>query len=65
MLPMQIAVWAVVSTLTVWQMKKVFTVVCSVLLALSLAGCGWWAPGKGKAPIIGKGKAPAPVVTKG
>ena len=56
---------AVVSTLTGWQMKKVFTVVCSVLLALSLAGCGWFTPGKGKAPIIGKGKAPAPVVTKG
>jgi hypothetical protein len=46
-------------------MKKVFTVVCSVLVALSLAGCGWFVPGKGKAPIIGKGKAPAPVVTKG
>ena len=45
--------------------EKSITVVCSVLLALSLAGCGWWAPGKGKAPIIGKGKAPAPVVTKG
>jgi hypothetical protein len=44
-------------------MKKMLVVICSLVLALGLAGCGW--AGKGKAPIIGKGKAPAPVVTKG
>ena len=42
-------------------MKKMLVVICSLVLALGLAGC----VGKGKAPIIGKGKAPAPVVTKG
>ena len=42
-------------------MKKIVVVICSMMLALGLAGC----VGKGKAPIIGKGKAPAPVVTKG
>jgi hypothetical protein len=41
-------------------MKKVLVILCSVVLAVGLAGCA----GKGKAPI-GKGKAPAPVVTKG
>ena len=41
-------------------MTKFLSVICSMLLALSVAGCA----GKGKAPI-GKGKAPAPVVTKG
>ena len=41
-------------------MKKFLVVICSVVLALGLAGCA----GKGKTPI-GKGKAPAPVVTKG
>jgi hypothetical protein len=41
-------------------MNKFLAIVCSVLLALSVAGCA----GKGKAPI-GKGKAPVPVVTKG
>jgi hypothetical protein len=41
-------------------MKKVLVILCSVVLAVGLAGC----VGKGKAPI-GKGKAPAPVVTKG
>jgi len=47
-------------------MKKILVLICSVTLALSLAGCGWGPfAGKGKAPIIGKGKAPAPVVTKG
>ena len=46
-------------------MKKMLVVICSLVLALSLAGCGWGPFGKGKAPIIGKGKAPAPVVTKG
>jgi hypothetical protein len=46
-------------------MKKMLVVICSLVLALSLAGCGWGPWGKGKAPIIGKGKAPAPVVTKG
>ena len=40
-------------------MKKILVVICSMMLALGLAGC------VGKAPIIGKGKAPAPVVTKG
>jgi hypothetical protein len=39
-------------------MKKVLVILCSVVLAVGLAGC------VGKAPI-GKGKAPAPVVTKG
>ena len=42
-------------------MKRTLVVICAVMLALGLAGCGW----AGKAPIIGKGKAPAPVVTKG
>jgi hypothetical protein len=41
-------------------MKKVVVIFCSMILAAGLAGC----VGKGKAPI-GKGKAPAPVVTKG
>ena len=41
-------------------MKKVLVILCSVVLAVGLAGC----VGKGKAPI-GTGKAPAPVVTKG
>jgi hypothetical protein len=43
-------------------MNRFLAIVCSVLLALSVAGCA----GKGKTPI-GKGKAPAPVpvVTKG
>jgi hypothetical protein len=41
-------------------MNKFFAIVCSLLLALSVAGCA----GKGKAPV-GKGKAPPPVVTKG
>ncbi|HET7382941.1 MAG TPA: ABC transporter [Pseudolabrys sp.] len=40
-------------------MKKFLVVLCSVFLAFSLTACG-----KGKAPV-GKGKAPAPVVTKG
>jgi hypothetical protein len=39
-------------------MKKFLVVVCSIVLAFGLAGCA------GKAPV-GKGKAPAPVVTKG
>ena len=42
-------------------MKRTLVVICAVMLALGLAGCGW----AGKTPIIGKGKAPAPVVTKG
>ena len=42
-------------------MKRTLVVICAVMLALGLAGCGW----VGKTPIIGKGKAPAPVVTKG
>jgi len=41
-------------------MRKVMLLVITVLTAVSVAGC----VGKGKAPI-GKGKAPAPVVTKG
>jgi len=41
-------------------MKMFFVIICSAVLALGLAGCA----GKGKVPI-GKGKAPAPVVTKG
>jgi len=42
-------------------MNRILAIVCSLLLALSVAGCA----GKGKAPI-GKGKAPPPpVVTKG
>jgi hypothetical protein len=41
-------------------MKKVLVVICTVGLALSVAGCA----GKGKAPIVGKGKAPV-VQTKG
>jgi hypothetical protein len=41
-------------------MNRFLVVVCSLLLAVSVAGC----VGKGKAPI-GKGKAPAPIVTKG
>jgi hypothetical protein len=42
-------------------MKKFFAIVCSLALALSVAGC----VGKGKYPV-GKGKAPPPpVVTKG
>lgn len=41
-------------------MKTLLSLVCSVVLALSLAGCA------GKAPIgKGKGKAPPVVVTKG
>jgi hypothetical protein len=39
-------------------MKKFLVVICSVVLAFSLSGCG-----KGKAPV-GKGKAPV-VQTKG
>ena len=43
-------------------MKKFFAIVCSLALALSVAGCA----GKGKYPVGGKGKAPPPpVVTKG
>jgi len=42
-------------------MNRFLVIVCSLLLAISVAGCA----GKGKAPI-GKGKAPVPpVVTKG
>ncbi len=42
-------------------MNRFLVIVCSLLLAISVAGC----VGKGKAPI-GKGKAPVPpVVTKG
>ena len=41
-------------------MNKFLVILCSLLLALSVAGCA----GKGKTPI-GKGKAPPPVVTKG
>ncbi|MGB7102350.1 MAG: hypothetical protein WBD95_26755 [Xanthobacteraceae bacterium] len=42
-------------------MNRFLAIACSVLLAMSVAGC----VGKGKAPI-GKGKAPVPpVVTKG
>ena len=40
-------------------MKKLLVVICSLVLALGLAGC--W--GKGKAPV-GKGKAPV-VQTRG
>ena len=40
-------------------MKKIVVVICTVVLALGVAGCA----GKGKAPI-GKGKAPV-VQTKG
>ena len=40
-------------------MKKVVVLLCSLVLALGVAGCA----GKGKAPI-GKGKAPV-VQTKG
>jgi hypothetical protein len=39
-------------------MKKLICVLCCVALSAGLAGC------MGKAPI-GKGKAPAPVMTKG
>jgi hypothetical protein len=39
-------------------MKKYLLVAVAIVAALSVAGCA------GKAPI-GKGKAPAPVVTKG
>jgi hypothetical protein len=39
-------------------MKTFLVIICSSVLALGVAGC------VGKAPI-GKGKAPAPVVTKG
>ena len=43
-------------------MNKFFAIVCSLALALSVAGCA----GKGKYPVGGKGKAPPPpVVTKG
>ena len=42
-------------------MNRFLAIACSVLLAMSVAGC----VDKGKAPI-GKGKAPVPpVVTKG
>lgn len=41
-------------------MNRFLIIVCSLLLALSVAGCA----GKGKAPI-GKGKAPPIVTTKG
>jgi len=48
--------WGVVA------MNKFFAIVCSLALALSVAGCA----GKGKYPVGGKGKAPPPpVVTKG
>jgi len=40
-------------------MKKLLVVICSVILAIGLAGC----VGKGKAPV-GKGKAPV-VQTRG
>ena len=40
-------------------MKKFLTVICTVVIALSVAGCA----GKGKAPM-GKGKAPV-VQTRG
>jgi hypothetical protein len=43
-------------------MKKVLVVLVTVVTALSLAGC--IAGGKGKAPLLGKGKAPV-VVTRG
>jgi hypothetical protein len=43
-------------------MRKVMLLMITVLTAVSVAGCV--TGGKGKAPI-GKGKAPAPVVTKG
>jgi hypothetical protein len=39
-------------------MKKFLIVLCSAVLAFGFAGC------VGKAPV-GKGKAPAPVVTRG
>src|SRR5262245_39738472 len=39
-------------------MKKLLVVVCSLVLAIGVSGC------VGKAPV-GKGKAPAPVVTRG
>jgi hypothetical protein len=41
-------------------MKTFLVIICSAVLALGVAGCA----GKGKVPV-GKGKAPAPVVTKG
>jgi hypothetical protein len=40
-------------------MNKYLLVAVAIVAALSVAGCA------GKAPPIGKGKAPAPVVTKG
>ena len=40
-------------------MKKLLVVTAVVIAALNLAACA------GKAPPLGKGKAPAPVVTKG
>jgi hypothetical protein len=43
-------------------MNRIVAVLCSLLLAISVAGC------VGKAPPIGKGKGkapPAPVMTKG
>ena len=40
-------------------MKKVLAVTVAILAALNLAAC------VGKGPLIGKGKAPPPVVTKG
>ena len=39
-------------------MKKVLVTICSVILAFGLTAC------VGKGPV-GKGKAPAPVVTRG
>jgi hypothetical protein len=39
-------------------MKKFLIAVCSIVLAIGVSGC------VGKAPV-GKGKAPAPVVTRG
>jgi hypothetical protein len=42
-------------------MNRFVAIMCSLLLALSVAGCA----GKGKTPTLGKGKAPPVVVTKG
>jgi hypothetical protein len=40
-------------------MKKYLFIAVAIVAALNVAGCA------GKAPPIGKGKAPAPIVTKG
>lgn len=40
-------------------MKAIISLACAMAFALGLAGCA------GKAPLIGKGKAPPVVVTKG